>query len=114
MTFGLFIALVCNVFSRLGKTRQLMAGRYEEWFIWTLGAVMFAHVAAFFGANYFDQIRIWWYAFLAIVATVTASAANVLVPSTSGPVQYTGSELDFPTAGLGGHRPAADRMFPSF
>jgi len=114
MTFGLFIALVCNVFSRLGKTRQLMAGRYEEWFIWTLGAVMFAHVAAFFGANYFDQIRIWWYAFLAIVAAVTASAADVFVPSTSGPVQYTGSELDFSTAGLGGHRPAADPMFPSF
>jgi hypothetical protein len=73
LAFVLFVALVSTVFKTVGGARRLVAGTPDEWFIWTLGAVMLAHVAAFFGANYFDQIRIWWYAFLATISATTGT-----------------------------------------
>lgn len=82
LTFVLFVTLVSTVFKTVGNARRLVEGTADEWFIWTLGAVMLAHVAAFFGANYFDQIRIWWYAFLAIVAVATGPFVTSLSMST--------------------------------
>jgi hypothetical protein len=83
LTFVLFIALVTAVFKAVGNARKMAAGTADEWFTWTLGAVMLAHVAAFFGANYFDQIRIWWYAFLAMVAVATPSLIASLSTGTT-------------------------------
>jgi hypothetical protein len=51
--------------------------RAEEWFVWCLGAALFAHVVAYFGIDYFDEMQFVWYALLAIIA-----AAAVPVPRT--------------------------------
>jgi hypothetical protein len=69
-----FIAIISKSFGRIGRARKRIAGdRQREWFLWTLGAVLFANVMAFFGANYYDQTKIWWFAFLAMVSAATAS-----------------------------------------
>ena len=48
--------------------------RSEEWFLWCLGASMFAHLAVFFGIDYFDQMEFAWFALLAIISMpITAS-----------------------------------------
>ena len=68
-----FIAVISLGFSRLGKMRRLVAGdKKQEWFCWSLGAAMFAHILAYFGVNYFDQTVIWWFAFLSMISAATA------------------------------------------
>ena len=69
-----FIAMISLSFRRLGKMRKQVEGdRKQEWFFWSLCAVMVAHVFAFFGVNYWDQMAIWWWAFLSMVSAAKAS-----------------------------------------
>jgi hypothetical protein len=68
----LFVLLVSRMFGRVGVARKLAgADRQQSWLIWALGAVMFAHVIAFIGADYFDQTRFWWFTTLAIIIAAT-------------------------------------------
>ena len=61
----------------IGLARREVEGKKaQEWFMWLLGAVLVSHAVAFFGANYFDQIRIWWFAFLAMIPAATAVVVN--------------------------------------
>jgi hypothetical protein len=70
-----FIAIISRGFGRLGKARARVAGdRKQEWFLWFLGASMFAHVVAYFGISYFDQMEFAWFAFLAIIYVATIKA----------------------------------------
>lgn len=64
----LFIALLTRAFAAVGKGRRRSAGRPEAWFYWCVGAALFAHFIAFWGVDYFDQVRDLWYLFLAILA----------------------------------------------
>lgn len=78
-----FIAMISRSFSRLGKMRKQVEGdTTQEWFYWSLCAVMVAHIFAYFGVAYWDQNRIWWWAFLAMVSAATArlNAAPQLQP----------------------------------
>lgn len=69
----LFVLLLTRSFGRLGNARRLVeTDRRQAWLQWTLGAVMLAHVVAFFGADYFDQTKFWWFASLAIIGAATA------------------------------------------
>lgn len=68
-----FILILSRAFGRLGKASKAVGIlRSERWMLWTLGAVIFAHVIAFLGADYFDQTRFWWYGSLAMVSAATA------------------------------------------
>jgi hypothetical protein len=72
VTLICFIAMISLGFSRLGTMRNQVDGdQKQEWFYWSLGAIMVAHVFAFFGVNYWDQMAIWWWAFLAMVSAAT-------------------------------------------
>ena len=74
LAFVLFIALISLAFKRIGLERIRQQGdQAQQWLMWALGAVLFSHVVAFFGANYFDQTKFWWLAFLAMVAAATAA-----------------------------------------
>lgn len=76
VTLIFFVVTICQGFSRLGKTRKLMeqrGDRQEEWFLWSLCAVLLANVFAFWGTAYWDQTRFWWFAFLAIITVATLS-----------------------------------------
>lgn len=74
-SFVLFVAILFRAFGMIGSARKRVQGkRREEWFFWCLGAVLFAHVMAFWGIDYFDSIRDWWYIFLAVIPAATLSS----------------------------------------
>jgi len=79
VTLTFFIALICQGFSRLGRTRKLMQerrDRAQEWFLWSLCAVLLAHVFAFWGTAYWDQTRFWWFTFLSVIPVATFAIQN--------------------------------------
>jgi hypothetical protein len=68
-----FIAIITRSFSRIGKVRKSVEGRKREWFMWLLGAALFANVMAFFGVSYWDQTVAAWFALLAMISAATVS-----------------------------------------
>jgi hypothetical protein len=75
LSLVLFIAMISRCFGKIGTARKSVEGADpgKEWFLWFLGAALFAHTIAFFGISYFDQTRVAWFATLAIVSAATAS-----------------------------------------
>lgn len=70
-----FILVISRSFGWLGKARQRAASKSQEWTIWLLGAALFANVVSFFGVNYFDQVRVAWFALLSMIC---ATAGPIL------------------------------------
>src|SRR5712692_2493328 len=71
----LFIAMIARCFGRIGTARKSVeegGSHSKEWFLWLLGAALFAHTIAFFGITYFDQMQVAWFATLAMVSAATA------------------------------------------
>lgn len=77
-TLILFSVLIIRTFRRIGSIRKLAGHRSQEWMVWAIGCILFAHVAGFMGISYFDQIRNWWYFTLAMIpaAALTIQASN--------------------------------------
>ncbi len=74
VTFSLYIAVLVSAYRKIGSARRSAKGdRNHEWFVWALGATLFANTMAFISITYFDQSMIVWYAFLAMI-----SAASIL------------------------------------
>ena len=65
-----FITMISLCYSRIGTMRRRLTPR-KQWLVWSLGAVMLAHIFAYFGVAYWDQTQIWWFAFLAMVSAAT-------------------------------------------
>jgi hypothetical protein len=81
LSIVLFIGVISRSFSRLGTARKRIAGnRKQEWFLWCLAGALLAHVTAYFGIGYFDQMQFAWYALLAMISVagseVTALASR--------------------------------------
>lgn len=77
VTFGCFVATIVFGFRAVGSARKSVGGqRRGEWFFWGLGAALFAHVVAFFGTGYWDQMQLMWFAFLAIISAATAPSSS--------------------------------------
>ena len=68
-----FIAMISRSCARIGIARKAVEGLRKEWFLWFLGAALFANLVAFFGVNYFDQLKVVWFALLAIISATTTS-----------------------------------------
>jgi hypothetical protein len=80
-TLACFIAIICRSFAGIGTARKLVAGNHkEEWFLWCLGAALFAHVVAYFGIGYFDQMQFAWFALLAIICVAVSETMRSPVP----------------------------------
>jgi hypothetical protein len=78
-----FIATIFRSFGRIGNARKFVAWSdpRSEWFLWLLGAALFANVIAFFGISYFDQTRVAWFALLAMISAATVEeAVDTVVP----------------------------------
>jgi len=81
LAFVLFISLISRSFSKLGTARKFADGnRSEEWFLWCLGATLFAHVVSYFGINYMDQMQFAWFALLAIISVGVFEVTGSVVP----------------------------------
>lgn len=71
LAFVFFILVISRSFGMLGDARKRVDGdKGKEWMLWCLGSAMFANVVAFFGVNYFDQSRIWWFILLAMISAI--------------------------------------------
>ena len=79
-----FIGSISRSFARLGVARNLVDGNLkQQWLLWLLGASLFAHVVAFFGVSYWDQMQVAWLVLLALIsaATYTILPATAVVPA---------------------------------
>jgi hypothetical protein len=84
-TLILFILMVAWSFKRIGiERKRAEPNRQSEWLQWTLGSVLFAHMVAFFGADYFDQTKFWWFAFLAMVSAARDIPCKRALPKRDG------------------------------
>jgi hypothetical protein len=75
LTFICFVLIISRSFSRIGNARKIAENQKDtkqEWFMWFLGISLFAHVVSYFGISYYDNVKIYWCAYLAIVAAATA------------------------------------------
>ncbi len=75
-----FILMVSRSFGRLGTARKRVKSKQQEWIVWLLGSALFAHVVAFFGVNYFDQVRVAWFAMVAMICAYTAPLLHGATP----------------------------------
>jgi hypothetical protein len=66
-TLILFLVLITRTFRTIGVARKKTHHRTQELLLWTIGCILCAHLGGFFGISYFDQIKYWWYATLALV-----------------------------------------------
>lgn len=100
LTFVLFIVLLVRAFQQVGRARRAAAGNFrKEFFVWAVGATLFAHTCSFFGTSYYDQMTFSWYALLAIIAAVT------FVPSLSqtkqkDTIRFDSEQLEVAAAGV--------------
>jgi len=73
LTFICFVLIISRSYSRIGRARKIVENQStQEWFMWFLGVALFTHIVSYFGISYFDNVKIYWCAFLAIVAAATA------------------------------------------
>ena len=80
LTLLLFIGIISRGFGSLGSARKRAEGnRNEEWLFWCLGAGLFAHVVAYFGIGYFDQMEFAWLALLAIICVAVSETTPASV-----------------------------------
>jgi hypothetical protein len=56
--------------------------RAQEWLLWTIGCILCAHIAGFFGISYFDQVKNWWFVTLAMIpaASMAVQLSNAQRP----------------------------------
>jgi hypothetical protein len=86
-----FIAMISRTYARIGVARRVVQGLKKEWLLWFLGAGLFANLVAFFGVNYFDQVKMVWFALLAMISAITAS---IMQSQKLNPVSATGESPD--------------------
>ena len=99
VSLTLFIAIISRGFGKLGTARKYVAGELgNEWFLWCLCAALFAHVVAYFGISYFDQLQAAWYLLLAVICVAVSEAMclpNLQVQDMSS---STSTEENVPTS----------------
>jgi hypothetical protein len=94
-TLILFLVLITRSFRRLGEAGKASTDKSQQWLLWSIGCILCAHIAGFFGISYFDQVKDWWYltlsmipaAAMAVRASTEQQAAPESVPDTV-PVAY--------------------------
>lgn len=71
----LFIWLIVRCFkiTGFGASNEDKLNTNQRFMIWAFGCTLFSHVLSFFSVTYFDQIIIFWYMVIAIIASVEQS-----------------------------------------
>ncbi len=66
----LFIAILAYCFKTIGiRLKEIDPAEFPKKFVvWCLGVSLFSHITAFTSVNYFDQIIVFWYLLLAMIA----------------------------------------------
>jgi hypothetical protein len=84
----LFIWLIVKCFKAVGRglaSADDDPGR--RFVIWSLGCCLLAHVASFFSVSYFDQITIYWYLLIGMIAALATERRKALPDRAAGRIQ---------------------------
>jgi hypothetical protein len=74
---ALFIGILSRSFRGLGTARKFVEGnRAEEWFLWCLGAALFANVVGWFGCSYMAQMQMALFPLLAMISVAIFEATQ--------------------------------------
>lgn len=93
-TFIFFVLIIKRGYGRVGTARKRLHGcAKKEMFMWLLGVALLAHVVSFFGVQYFDQTKIAWCAFLAMMIAAT----NPILTAKNRRSRVIGGSLTTPT-----------------
>jgi hypothetical protein len=89
----LFIAVLTMAFSTIGKAirAETPVFRTRRFFLWALGASLFAHVASCISVYYFDQSFVFLYIAIASIGTVQAHLEPVVANDTARPAPIRGT-----------------------
>jgi hypothetical protein len=94
---GLFLAIIVQCFRIVGQTVHASGEQpLEPKLLWTLGVALTAHCTAFFSISYFDQIQVFWFWFLAIIASLWAIGRTRDVTQALAPSVLSGADVPPP------------------
>ena len=89
---GLFVAMIVAGFKIIGRAvRHEVKPAVDRMLIWALGVCLASHCAAFISVSYFDQIQVFWFWLLALIAGVPVWAYQEL---TETAVQHAAVPVD--------------------
>lgn len=93
LTLIIFVIMLVFCYKEIGyKIRTVVTQPLSsQIIIWSLGAALFAHIAAFFSVYYFDQIRVIWYLLLALIATIAIKSKELIPPLVAQPIEQRGN-----------------------
>ncbi|MFZ2399922.1 MAG: hypothetical protein WAW31_14790 [Smithella sp.] len=74
----LFVVLLVYCFKAIGtRLKEIDPVEFPKKFaVWCLGVSLFSHIAAFTSVSYFDQIIVFWYLLLAMIAGLAVSRSR--------------------------------------
>ncbi|HLX69111.1 MAG TPA: hypothetical protein VKV04_05730 [Verrucomicrobiae bacterium] len=76
---GFFLAMITAGFKTIGRAvRSETAPSVHRMLLWTFGVSLASHCAAFISVSYFDQIQVFWFWLLAVIAGVPLWARQEL------------------------------------
>ncbi len=70
LLFVLLLAACFREVGRLARELEFDGDQPAAFFVWSFGAMLFAHCATFMGYSYWDQVIVLWYFLLAMVASL--------------------------------------------
>lgn len=83
-----YVMMLSRSFGALGAARKLVEGsRGQEWFLWCLGADLFATVVSHWGINYVGVLLMSLFVLLVFISVVTHEAGQATVRSVRNPVE---------------------------
>lgn len=79
----LFIWLIVKCFKATGKAiwDEARFSSSERFMIWSLGCTMLGHVASFFSVSYFDQLNVFWYFIIGMIAALVPDGSRQVYES---------------------------------
>jgi hypothetical protein len=77
----LFIWLLVKCFKTTGTAIRHDPSRGKQFMMWSMGCVLLSHVTSFFSVAYFDQIIIFWYLIIAMIAALAADGQGLPLPA---------------------------------
>jgi hypothetical protein len=85
-TLVAYIMILKRSFAAVGNAREQVNGdRRQEWFLWCLGASLFANTVAQFGINYMVQLQMVFFPLLVCISVATSEARQAMNRSMEAP-----------------------------
>jgi hypothetical protein len=77
----LFVWLIVMCFKTVGNAMRITPDDSwrQRFLIWSMGCALVAHIASFFSVSYFDQITIYWYLLIGMIAALIQQTKRVCV-----------------------------------